>query len=48
LENKASILAKEGLTPASRKGILDLNSRYSSEITPIENAWKAREDQRKL
>ena len=48
LENKASILAKEGLTPASRKGILDLNSRYSSEITPIENAWKARDDQRKV
>lgn len=48
LENKASILAKEGLTPASRKGILDLNSRYSSEITPIENAWKARDEQRKV
>ena len=48
LESKADMLAKEGLTPASRKGMLDLKSRYSSEITPLENAWKAREEQRKL
>jgi hypothetical protein len=48
LESKADMLAKEGLTPASRKGMLDLKSRYSSEIAPLENAWKAREEQRKL
>lgn len=48
LESKADMLAKEGLTPASRKGMLDLKSRYSSEITPLENAWKARDEQRKL
>lgn len=48
LESRAGVLAKEGLTPGSRKSMLDLKSRYSSEITPLENAWKAREEQRKL
>ena len=48
LETRAGMLAKEGLTPASRKSMLDMKTRYSSEITPLENAWKAREEQRKL
>ena len=48
LETRAGMLAKEGLTPASRKSMLDMKTRYSSEITPLENAWKAREEQRKV
>ena len=48
LETRAGMLAKEGLTPASRKSMLDMKTRYSSEITPLENAWKAREEQRKM
>lgn len=48
LETRAGMLAKEGLTPASRKSMLDMKTRYSSEITPLENAWKARDDQRKV
>lgn len=48
LETRVGMLAKEGLTPASRKSMLDMKTRYSSEITPLENAWKARDEQRKM
>lgn len=38
LRNQADILAKNGLTPGSRKSLLDLKGRYAKEITPIQNA----------
>lgn len=43
LKNQASILASQGLTPASRKALVAMKNRYSSEITPIETAYKKRQ-----
>lgn len=43
LEKQASMLAKHGLTPASRQGLLNMKRRYSSEIVPIETAVAKRE-----
>lgn len=52
LENQAGQLAREGLTPASRQNTLKMKQRYSSEIVPIEQAYKRRQElmdeQRKL
>ena len=38
LRSQADALAKNGLTPGSRKSLLDLKGRYYEEITPIQNA----------
>lgn len=38
LRNQADLLASQGLTPGSRKALLDLKGRYASDITPIQNA----------
>lgn len=43
LENQASMLAKHGLTPVSRQGLLNMKRRYSSEVVPIETAVARRE-----
>lgn len=52
LESQAMQLAKEGLTPASRQNMLKMKQRYSSDIIPIEQAYKRRQElideQRKL
>lgn len=52
LAKQAELLAKQGLTPASRQGLIDMKRRYSSEIVPIEQAYKRRQElvdeQRKL
>lgn len=52
LESQAGQLAREGLTPASRQNMLKMKQRYSSEIVPIEQAYKKRQElideQRKL
>ena len=40
LTKHADLLAQQGLTPESRKGLLNMKRRYSSEITPIETAAK--------
>lgn len=52
LSKQAESLAKQGLTPASRQGLIDMKRRYSSEIVPIEQAYKKRQElideQRKL
>lgn len=52
LTQQAESLAKQGLTPASRQGLIDMKRRYSSEIIPIEQAYKRRQElvdeQRKL
>lgn len=38
LTKHADLLAQQGLTPESRKGLLNMKRRYSSEIAPIEIA----------
>lgn len=52
LKEQASQLAREGLTPASRQNMLKMKQRYSSDIIPIEQAYKRRQElvdeQRKL
>lgn len=44
LENMADQLARSGLDPTSRRNMLNMRSRYSSEILPIETAYKRREE----
>lgn len=44
LENMADQLARGGLDPTSRRSMLNMKSRYSSEILPIETAYKRREE----
>lgn len=52
LENQAGQLEREGLTPGSRQNMLKMKQRYSSEIVPIEQAYKRKQElideQRKL
>lgn len=43
LEKQASMLAKHGLTPTSRQGLLNMKRRYNSEIVPIETAVSKKE-----
>ena len=45
LEQQADRLARYGLTPASRQSMLNMKARYSSDILPIEAAYKRREEQ---
>lgn len=45
LENQASQLASEGLDAVSRKNMLNMRARYSKEIIPIEQAYKARTEE---
>ena len=45
LENQASQLASEGLNAVSRKNMLNMTARYSKEIIPIEQAYKARTEE---
>ena len=42
LNNQANILAKEGLTPISRKSMFSMRDRYAKEILPINEAWEKR------
>lgn len=44
LTKQADLLARQGLTPESRRGLLDMKRRYSNEITPIEAAATKREE----
>lgn len=52
LEEQAGQLAREGLTPANRQNMLKMKQRYASDIIPIEQAYKRRQElideQRKL
>lgn len=52
LAQQAESLVKQGLSPASRQGLIDMKRRYSSDIVPIEQAYKRRgelvDEQRKL
>lgn len=45
LEEQAGQLAREGLNAASRGDMLNMRARYSKEITPIEQAYTARQKQ---
>ena len=45
LENQSSQLASEGLNALSRKNMLNMRARYSKEIIPIEQAYKARTEE---
>ena len=45
LEEHAGQLAREGLNAASRRDMLNMRARYSKEITPIEQAYTARQKQ---
>ena len=45
LEKQAGQLAREGLNAASRRDMLNMRARYSKEITPIEQAYTARQKQ---
>lgn len=42
LKTQAETLAREGLNPTSRQGMLNMKSRYSSDIIPIEQAYTRR------
>ena len=44
LTKQADLLARQGLTPESRRGLLNMKRRYSNEITPIEVAATKREE----
>lgn len=44
LRDQADSLAKNGLTPGSRKSLLDLRGRYSKDIVPIKNAITRRRE----
>ena len=44
LENKAGQLAREGLNATSRRDMLNMKARYSKEITPIEQAYKRKQE----
>lgn len=44
LNNKLDQLLKEGLNVDSRRGMIDMKSRYNKEIAPIETAYKKREE----
>lgn len=44
LQDRADTLLKEGLTMSSRRSLLDMKSRYSKEILPIEEAFKRRDE----
>lgn len=44
VENQAELLSKEGLNPLSRQNMLKLRQRYSSDIIPIEQAYKRRQE----
>jgi hypothetical protein len=48
LKAQADVLAREGLTPSSRKAMLDLRKRYTQEVVPIQDAYNRRKEQAKL
>lgn len=47
LEEQAGQLAREGLNAASRRDMLNMRARYNKEIIPIEEAFKARQEEAK-
>ena len=48
LKEKADYLSKYGLDVSSRQELNNMRARYSSDIIPIENAYRKREEQAKV
>lgn len=48
LKQSSDQLAQQGLTPSSRRAMLNMRERYAKEITPIEQAWAERDRQMKV
>ena len=48
LNNQASILAKEGLNPGSRKSMFSMRDKYAKDIVPIETAYTKRAEDDKI
>ena len=44
LTKQVDLMARQGLTPESRKGLLNMKKRFASEITPIELAINKKEE----
>lgn len=45
LDASAEQLAKEGLTPGSRKSLMEMRKRYSKDIVPIDTAYKRKQEE---
>lgn len=45
LDASAEQLAKEGLTPSSRKSLMEMRKRYSKDIVPIDTAYKRKQEE---
>lgn len=48
LRKESDRLAQEGLTPTSRRSMLDMRSRYAQKIHPIEEAYAERQRQARV
>lgn len=48
LQQQANALAASGLNPQTRRNVLNMKKRYASEIVPIEQAYTALQEERKL
>lgn len=48
LKKQADALATEGLTPSSRRAMLDMRKRYTQEVIPIQDAYNRRKEQAKM
>ena len=48
LKAQANSLATEGLTPTSRRAMLDMRKRYAQEVVPIQDAYNRRKEQAKM
>ena len=45
LDASAEQLAREGLTPGSRKSLMEMRKRYSKDIVPIDTAYKRKQEE---
>lgn len=48
LQQQANALVASGLNPQTRRNVLNMKKRYASEIAPIEQAYTALQEERKL
>ena len=47
LQQQAQAIASQGLNPGSKAAMLNMKSRYNSEILPLMQAYAAREEEKK-
>ena len=45
LDASAEQLAREGLTPGSRKSLMEMRKRFSKDIVPIDTAYKRKQEE---